>query len=329
MEGYRRWTALRSHAYCIIYWITNIVSMKSTILPNDFVLRTWDDVRPYYETILRLSANTVDELQLLITQSGDLDDYLSEDYARRYIRQSCDTGDASAAKHYEEFVNDIQPERTRVGDKINKLIAGSPCAAQLPQPYPLLLRGIRRSIELFREENIPLEQEADKLSREYVQIVSKMTIDHGGQELTMEQAFQLLKEEDRGLRKEIFDKMTAKRQESTDQINLVLDKLIAIRSEIAKNCGFRNYAEYRHFALQRFDYFHDDVNQLHASVAMIITPLNNVIADHRDLMLGYLLQPHHFAVSIYDKTTHECYKDPDDLVQKITDSLNKTHPSFG
>ncbi|MFA7284524.1 MAG: M3 family oligoendopeptidase [Candidatus Absconditabacterales bacterium] len=303
--------------------------MKSNILPSDFVLRTWDDIQPYYENILTLSVTTVEDLQTLIANSCDLDDYLSEDYARRYIKQSCNTSDESAIKHYEEFVDGIQPQRTRMGDKVNKLIASSPCAEQLPQPYPLLLRGIRRSIELFREENIPLEQEADKLSREYVQIVSKMTIQHDGKELTMKQASQLLKEEDRVVRKEIFDKMMAKRQESKDQINIILDKLIVIRNQIAKNCGFKNYAEYKHFALQRFDYSLDDVNVFHAAVAQIITPLNKAIADHREGRLGHPLKPYDFAVSVYDKTTNECYKDPDDLVTKTVVALNKTHPDFG
>lgn len=306
----------------------NIALMKSNILPSDFTLRTWDDVRPYYENVLQLPIHTVDDLQLLIAQTGDLDDYLSENYARRYIKQSCDTNDTLAAQHYEEFVDAIQPEWTRMSDKINKLIVSSPCAEQLPQPYPLLLRGIRRSIELFREENIPLEQEADRLSREYVQIVSKMTIDHDGQELTMKQASQLLKEKDRDLRKGIFDKMTAKRQESQESINVILDKLIVIRNQIAQNCGFENYVEYKHFALQRFDYSIDDVNAFHAAVAQVITPLNKTINDHRERLLGHSLRPYDFAVSIYDKTTNECYKDPDDLVAKITLALNQTHPDF-
>ena len=70
--------------------------------------------------------------------------------------------------------------------------------------YFTYLRTVRKSIELFREENIPLQAELAVLQQQYGIITGKMTIEVNGQEYTLQQAAKFLESHDRKLREEVY-----------------------------------------------------------------------------------------------------------------------------
>ena len=152
------------------------MSIKNKILPENFVLDTRNDINPYYDDLLLRDISSVWELKQFISDCADLDNYVSEDGARRYIRQTCDTLNEEIKKHYERYINEIQPHFSKVSDLLNKKILYNTYADQLDWSYALFLRWIKRDVELFREENIPLNQEISILTTESGEIQSKMTI---------------------------------------------------------------------------------------------------------------------------------------------------------
>lgn len=89
---------------------------------------------------------------------------------------------------------------------------------------------------MYREANIPLFIQEQKLEAEYENIISQMTIQHEDKEITMQQASKLLESKDRNLRKIIYDKMVGRRSQDKEKIDDILDQLIKIRTEIANNC---------------------------------------------------------------------------------------------
>src|SRR5690606_28144966 len=108
--------------------------------------------------------------------------------------------------------------------------------------------------QLYRETNIPLQAELKQLESSYGAIIGAMTIEHQGEELTMPQAAQLLKTPDRNLRENIFSKMTNRRRQEEDKLDVLMSKLIDLRHQIAVNAGFETYTQYRFVELGRFDY---------------------------------------------------------------------------
>lgn len=79
-----------------------------------------------------------------------------------------------------------------------------------------------------------------------------MTIRYQGQELTMQEAADFLKSPDRSVRKEVFELMEERRKTDSNRLDDVLSQLIGIRTQIARNCGFESYRQYK-FAF-RYDY---------------------------------------------------------------------------
>ena len=66
--------------------------------------------------------------------------------------------------------------------------------------YGVLLRGTRTSVELFREENVPIQTELALLDQKYSQVVGAMTCEFDGETRTMPQMQRYLEDQDRAVR---------------------------------------------------------------------------------------------------------------------------------
>jgi len=65
----------------------------------------------------------------------------------------------------------------------------NPLTSRLDQKkYFTYLRSVKKSIELFREKNIPLQAELSVLGQQFGAISGKMTVVVNGREYTLQQA---------------------------------------------------------------------------------------------------------------------------------------------
>ena len=102
---------------------------------------------------------------------------------------------------------------------------------------------MRNSIEIFREENIPLSVECTKLSTEYQKIIGAMTVNFEGMEYTLPQMRRFLESNDRETRRLAWTSVRERRMKDSSRISEILDELIDKRNKIAQNAGFNNYVE--------------------------------------------------------------------------------------
>src|SRR4029079_3534628 len=80
-------------------------------------------------------------------------------------------------------------------------------------------RNIKKKIDLFREENIPLQAEIAVLAQQYGVISGKMSIEVQGREYTLQQASKFLENPDRKLREEVYRKIQERRLQDKEQLN--------------------------------------------------------------------------------------------------------------
>ena len=146
--------------------------------------------------------------------------------------------------------------------------------------------GIKKSIDLFRTENIPLQAESAVLAQQFGIISGKMTIQVEGKEYTLQQAAKFLENPNRQLREEVYRKINERRLQEKEQLNELYSKLIEKRNQIALNAGFANYRDYKFADLGRFDYTKEDCYQFHTSVKTNAMPLVDFIYDRKRQRLG-------------------------------------------
>ena len=154
--------------------------------PANLDARTFDALAPHYDELLNRPVATADDLEQLILDRSDLDALVAECSANLYIATTRNTEDKAAEAAFLGFVREVEPKLKPIASALDRKIAASPLAGALPAGrYEVLLRALKVDIELFREENIPLETELAELDQKYNQTIGRMTVDFDGQTRTM------------------------------------------------------------------------------------------------------------------------------------------------
>src|SRR5689334_18271969 len=79
-------------------------------LPENFQLTNWESIKPFFDNLNKRSIRSTADLQRWFRDRSELESYLSENFAWRYIKMTCDTANEQLVNHLNEFITDIQPQ---------------------------------------------------------------------------------------------------------------------------------------------------------------------------------------------------------------------------
>lgn len=255
-------------------------------LPSDFTITNWEALEPIFKELLGRVINNKASLEQWLKDSSELEAAISEDACWRQIKMTCDTENKELEAAFNFFVMEIQPKIQPYADLLNKKLVQSPYVNELDESkYKTYLRNVRKHIELFREENIPIQAELGVMQQQFGQINGRMTIHHNDQEYTLQQASRFLESKDRQERETVYRKIQERRLQDKDALNNLYSNLIAKRQQVAINAGFKNYRDYKFKELGRFDYSKEDCFQFHEGVKLHVLPLVETIYEHKKAKL--------------------------------------------
>lgn len=302
-----------------------------TFLPDNFEITDYDSLKPYLDRLLDFDPETLSELNDWLQKQSEVDAYVNEEMAWRYINYTRFTDNEEYANAYSYFVKEVQPKLVKQEHEINKKLVSNPSFKDLPDdPLVNFKKQAQLALNLYREENIPLEVQQTNLSQKYASIIGAMSVDHGDEELTMPQASKLLQEQDRALRKSIYTKINERRLADKGELDNLFDELTSLRNQQAKNCGFDNYRDFKHSALGRFDYSVEDVLEFHQAIAKVAVPLHGELQLRRKEKLGVeKLKPYDGSVNIYDSTPLKPFETGEELLDKSIRCFERIDPFFG
>ncbi len=305
---------------------------KRSFLPEEFKITTWDQLQPHFERLFQMAIDDVVALEKWMKHRSELESVIAEDMGWRYIRMTCFTDNAEYRKDYQDFVENIQPHIAPYTDLLNRKLADSPYAVGLAQKeaYQILLRNIRKEIELFRESNIPLFTEINTLTQRYGQISGAMTVEIDGKELTMQQASVLLMDTDRAKRQDVYHRMVARRLQNKAELDILFTDLVKLRNRVSANAGFNNFRDYMFKAYGRFDYTPEDCFRFHTAIEEEVVPLVNDMAGDRKARLGVEnLRPWDKAVDPEGRSPLRAFANGKDLVEKAITCFRRIDPYLG
>lgn len=288
-------------------------------LPEDFSLTGWEKLKPFFDDLLNRPLKDRTDLKQWFAHRSELESVISEDLAWRYIKMTCYTENEEYLRRYQDFVQNIQPQIAPVSDQLNRKAAECPHLDSLAQEegYAILVRNLRKEIEIFREENVPLFTEITTETQKYAQISGAMTVEIDGKTLTLQQASVYLMSPDRARRQEVYDKISERRLRDKEELDALFTKLIRLRHQVAVNAGFKNFRDYMFKALGRFDYTPQDCFDFHEAIATEVVPMLNQFAKERKASLGVdTLRPWDKAVDPEGKEALKPFTSGKDLTEK-------------
>lgn len=310
---------------------STLARSERVFIGEEFDLKSWDDLQPFYDNLKAREINSVSDLRQWFLDRSELESYLSENFAWRYIRQTCDTANTGLINALQFFITEIQPKLAEYGNELDKKAVESKYLNELTdQGFSITIRGMKKAIELFREENIPLQTEMQTEERRYGAIAGAMTVTLDGEEMTLQKASDRLQSTDRAVREEAWHAVAERRYQDHDALDALLNRLVTLRDQVGKNAGFDNYRDYMFAAMGRFDYTPQDCFNFHASVKEAVVPLLNDMANNRKSALKVdQLRPWDTKVDPKGLAPLKPFNSGEELLDKTIRCFSRLDPFLG
>ncbi len=309
----------------------DIKKLPRRFLPENFTVVDWKSLEPYLKNLEEREISSVADLEKWLKDASEIEAVISEDACWRQIKMTCDTENKELEEAFSFFMMEIQPKIQPYSDKLNKKLISCPFTKELNrEKYFTYLRTVKKNIDIFREENIPINAELNVLQQQFGVLSGKMTVKVNGQEYTLQQAAKFLEDPDRQLREEVYRKISERRLQDKQVLNDLFSSLLQKRHQMALNAGFENYRDYRFLELGRFDYGKKNCYQFHEAVKLHVMPLVNQIYEAKKKKLGLdSLRPWDIEAEPAGIQPLRPFKTGAELTDKTITCFNKLRSFFG
>ena len=296
-------------------------------VPVDADLGNWSQLAPLFDQLEARAAKAASlaEFEKWLLAWGELSAALDEEASKRYIAMSCHTDSAEAKQAYLDYVEKIEPELKPRQFKLSEIYLAHPCRTQLPKArYEVFDRDTAVHVELFRQENVPLETEEAKIGQQYQELSGSLTVTFRGEERTLPQMAKHLEQPDRALRQEAWELVSKRRLQEAEKFEEQFDQMVKLREKIAANAGFANYRDYAFRSRGRFDYTPDDCLAFHTAVESEIMPVVREIQEARRQQLQLAsLRPWDMDVDPLNRGPLQPFVDVGQMVSRTQNIFNK------
>lgn len=292
------------------------------------------DVKQVVELFEKLEARQIKsaaELEKWLLDLSELSAALSQESERREIRMTCQTDDPERAAAHKHFVQTVLPAVKPISHRIDKKYIARREEFSLDEKrYQVLDRSTRADIELFRQENVPLQTKQALLCQDYQTVVGAMTVEFRGKERTLPEMGKFLLEPDRPLREEAWRLTAARYLKHKDKLEDIFDKMFKLRVEIAANAGCKDYRDYMFKAYHRFDYTPEDCRRYHDTVEKLVLPLSAEIQKKRaEMMKLEPLRPWDTSVDPQGRAPLKPFTAVEELRAGARDIFKRLDPELG
>ena len=304
-----------------------------SFVPPAIDLGDWPQIAPLFDKLeARIAdAKTVADLEKWLLDWCEMSAALDQEGSTRNIAMTCHTDSADAEKAYLHFVENVEPQLKPRQFALEQLYVAHPVRAALStgknkSRYEVFDRDVANHVQLFRPENVALETEEAKLGQQYQKLIGAQTVNFRGEEKTLVQMGRYLEEPERALRQEAWTLVANRRLQDVDKCEEIMDELIKLRHQIAKNAGFNNYLEFIFRQKGRFDYTPADCVKFHDAIESEIMPAVREIQNDRRRQLNLeKLRPWDLAVDPQNRAPLKPFADVGEMVsrtQKIFNDLD-------
>lgn len=294
--------------------------------PEVFTDATWGDIAPYYESLAQRPLDN-DNVEEWLQEWSTLDELVFEASSLSSVAYTTNTADSDAEAAHLRFSSEINPRLKEQNVLLGKRLIELGFSRD---DLTTMLRRFENQIDLYRDENLPLQSEIAKLNARYQKITGGMTVDWDGDEKTLPQLQPYLLDTDRDVRERAFRLMAQPYIEARDELAEIFDEQFTVRQNIARNAGFENYRDYIFREKNRFDYTPDDCLRFHKAVEQTVVPAVGRILERRRQQMGLdQLRPWDTSVDPEGRPALKPFTDVADFVERAVGIFGKVDTTLG
>ncbi|MEJ2716050.1 MAG: M3 family metallopeptidase [Deltaproteobacteria bacterium] len=243
---------------------------------------SWAQFEPYYLDLATRNVRT-SGIERFLADWTRLSELVDETHSRLYVATSINTADEEAEKRYHAFLEEIYPNAEEQEQRLRQKLVDQ---SHIPHGMEIPVLKMRTDAELFREENLPLKTDEQKLCLEYDKIVGAQTVQWDGKEVTVVQLRPVYQKPERSLREKAWRLASQRQLDDREAIADLWRRFMDLRGRMAVHAGYDDYRSFRWKELHRFDYTPDDCTKFHRAIEEVVVPAAQRIAEKRRAMLG-------------------------------------------
>ncbi|MCM3748516.1 M3 family oligoendopeptidase [Paenibacillus pasadenensis] len=203
-----------------------------------------------------------------------------------YIRHSVNTND-EFYKAEQDYADETGPIIQEYVTDYYRAITESVYRDGLEERFGTqLLRSAELALKTFKPEIIEDLQLENKLTTEYGQLIASAKIQFDGEERTLSQLTPYTQSTDRDVRRSASEAVFGFLSGNEQELDLLYDKLVKIRTAIAHKLGYPNYVQLGYDRLGRTDYDADMVANFRKQVREQIVPIAVRLAERQQARIG-------------------------------------------
>ncbi|HLY28655.1 MAG TPA: M3 family oligoendopeptidase [Aggregatilineales bacterium] len=286
----------------------------------------WEQIAPYYDDLAARSLMRENVNEWLADWSR-LQRLLAETGSRLEIATTRNTADQNAERQYHEYLDSIQPAVESAEQILKQKLLDSRLEVA---GFDLQLRKMRAEAALFREANLPLLTEEQKLNTSYNKIIGAQTVIWDGQEITLSRLRPFYRDPDRAVRERAWRLEWERRLQDREALDDIWQQLLKLREQLAANAGLPDYRTYRWQQWHRFDYTPDDCKRFQRAIEAVVVPAASRIYEKQRRQLGLDgIRPWDVDVDPLGRHPLKPFNNVADLERGVAGILQRVDPTLG
>jgi len=305
-------------------------TMLTDFISAEYDAGTWDAIEPRVQDLLERPIDSAEDLERWLIDRGELEAAISEAQADRYIDMTCDTASEAKKEAYLDFVRNVTPRVKPAAFELDKRYVELAERFPLPEDrYLVIDRDTRAAVELFREENVPLQTRLTELDSEYDTVCGAMMVEFDGEEKTLPQMGTYQESPDRSVRQNAWTTVADRRYQDHEKLSEIYDEMVTLRHKVATNAGLGSYTEYAFKAMGRFDYTPELCFAFHDAIEKHVMPFVARLDARRKAKLGVdTLKPWDLSVDPDGRPPLRPFAGGVDLVSKTVAAFEGLSPEL-
>ena len=218
-------------------------------------------------------ASSFEEADKAFIEWDELVSHIDTMISLAYTRNTINTSD----EFYENeiaYIDEISPLFAELDQSFSRLLTETPFRTQLEEKYgTLLFKNAEISLKSFSPEIIPETQSTNKLETTYQKLLASAQIDFEGEKRTIAQMSPFKQSEDDNIRKNAWLAEGSFYKEHSEELDDIFDKMVKLRTEMAKKLGYDNFVELGYLQMMRNCYTPADIEKFRQAVVKYIVPV--------------------------------------------------------
>lgn len=289
-----------------------------------------ESIEEFFQELTEEDITSVGQLEDWLIRQSDLFDAIEEGLTGHYIDFQSQSDSESAKQAFEHDQQIIEPLVKRYEALLDEKFLSSPFKNKLDQQeFQQFIKSKNNAKALFREQNIKLEVEEDRLSTSYFEHTGGLTVNWNGEEKTLSEISTYTQDANRETRKKAVQLSAKSFLSKESELQGIMDELISLRQKKADNANLENYRDYMFKKYERFDYTPDDCKQLAESIRKHVTPLKEKIQrDHQQELGVDIYRPWDTKGVAKGLKPLNPFEERDQLVKKSATIFSNLDPRF-